>query len=547
MADGDIYVMLESVEPKDVHLLFDSNNMGAMARLKVTDRVEYERIIGVWRGKKMPRLRDFERGVADRLRKADERAKHAEREALADSGESIISHETPLDTAEQFREAKRPTLAYYNGDWLFHRVNQYVEVSEKALRSGIYRYTAACIDIDSGERFHPNRSTVDYVLDALNAVAHVEVGEFEPPCWIDDAMLIDMPPAREIIACRNGLLHLPTQTLYPNTPAFFTRNGLAFDYDPLAPEPVQWLEFLSGLWPASPESIACLQEMFGYLLVPDTSQQKIFILIGPPRAGKGTIGRVLVGLLGKENTVATTLPRMSQTFGLASMIGKQLAIISDMRTSSKTDIGQVAENLLRISGEDFVTIERKYKVDWHGKLDARFVLMANMPPIIPDLSGALVSRLVPLAIRESFLGREDTTLTDRLLTELPGILNWAIEGWKRLQARGHFVLTAEGREVAHDMSLYSSPLSAFLREACVLDPTERIKTVDLYEAYEEWAAHLDGIEAMSITESEFGRQLVIAGAGRIGRKRPRTGDGGKQESHYTGVRLRVESDPEVDA
>lgn len=36
-----------------------------------------------------------------------------------------------------------------------------------------------------------------------------------------------------------------------------------------------------------------LQEMFGYLLSGDTSAQKMFMLVGPKRGGKGTIGRVL--------------------------------------------------------------------------------------------------------------------------------------------------------------------------------------------------------------------------------------------------------------
>ena len=37
-----------------------------------------------------------------------------------------------------------------------------------------------------------------------------------------------------------------------------------------------------------------------------------------------------------------------------------------------------------------------------------------------------------LRLTESWYGKEDTHLTDRLLKELPGILLGAIDGWKRL-------------------------------------------------------------------------------------------------------------------
>ncbi|MFN9953218.1 MAG: NTP-binding protein, partial [bacterium] len=70
-------------------------------------------------------------------------------------------------------------------------------------------------------------------------------------------------------------------------------NALDFDYDSKACQPREWLDFLASLWPSDPESVQALAEMFGYLLTDDTGQQKMFMLVGPPRSGKGTILRVL--------------------------------------------------------------------------------------------------------------------------------------------------------------------------------------------------------------------------------------------------------------
>lgn len=194
---------------------------------------------------------------------------------------------------------------------------------------------------------------------------------------------------------------------------------MAFDYATDAPAPSHWLKFLHTLWPDG-ASTAALQEIFGYLLIPDTSQQKIFMLVGPPRSGKGTIARVLAALVGHANVCAPTLNSLGDSFGLQALIGKQLAIVSDMRLGKRTDHAAVTENLLRISGEDMVTANRKYKDEWHGRLAARFFIMTNLTPRFADASGALASRFVPLVMQESFLGREEPRLLDDLLAELPG-------------------------------------------------------------------------------------------------------------------------------
>ena len=79
------------------------------------------------------------------------------------------------------------------------------------------------------------------------------------------------------------------------------------------------------------ETIETLQELFGYLVIGDTSQQKMFLVVGPKRSGKGTIARVLKGLLGAHNVAGPTLSSFATNFGLAPLIGKSVAVISDAR------------------------------------------------------------------------------------------------------------------------------------------------------------------------------------------------------------------------
>ena len=108
-------------------------------------------------------------------------------------------------------------------------------------------------------------------------------------------------------------------------------HSLPFDFDPDAPAPVRWLAFLDELWEGETETIGALQELFGYLVSGDTRQQKMALLVGPKRAGKGTINRVLTRMIGPHNVAGPTLASLGTNFGLQDLIGKPVAVISGAR------------------------------------------------------------------------------------------------------------------------------------------------------------------------------------------------------------------------
>src|SRR3954447_16808437 len=96
--------------------------------------------------------------------------------------------------------------------------------------------------------------------------------------------------------------------------------------------------------------------------------------------------------------------------------------------------------------------------------------MTNVRPQLADPSGALPSRFVILKTAASFLGREDHGLTDKLLAELPGILNWSVQGYRRLRERGRFIEPASAQEALEQLELLGSPIKAFLSECCEVGP-----------------------------------------------------------------------------
>jgi putative DNA primase/helicase len=432
-----------------------------------------------------------------------------------------LSPSAPLDSARAFMERRYTkdgcrTLLHHNGAFHAWTGSHYPEADEARLRAEIYDF------LDGAQRrtndneklapFNPTRAKVGDVLDALAAVANLPT-TIRPPSWLGDA--VDLP-ADEIIACANGLLHLPTRTMLRHSPEFYTQNALDFRYDPKAPTPVQWLRFLESLWcgddpgPAAiaTEAIATLQEIFGYCLTGDTSQQKVFLIIGPKRSGKGTIARILTRLVGAENVAGPTLASLGQNFGLAPLIGKRVAIVSDARLGGHSDQHAIAERLLAISGEDALTIDRKHRPAWTGRLQARFVVLSNELPRLADASGALASRFIVLVMTRSFFGIEDHGLEGKLSAELPGILNWSIDGWQRLQTRGHFIPPASSADAVQELEDLASPIGAFLRDRCVIKQGRSVRADDLFAAWTSWCKE-HGRDHPGTVQT-FGRDLRAA-------------------------------------
>jgi putative DNA primase/helicase len=253
--------------------------------------------------------------------------------------------------------------------------------------------------------------------------------------------------------------------------------------------------------------VELLQEWFGYCLVADTSQQKMLLMVGPKRSGKGTIGRVLTELVGRDNVAGPTASSLADRFGLQALLNKSLAIVSDARFTGD-NASLVAERLLCISGEDTLTIDRKHVDPVTVRLPTRFMLMTNELPRMNDASGALAGRFMVLRMTKSFYGQEDLTLGEKLRAERPGILAWAIEGLKRLRERGRFVQPASSEDAMRDMEDLASPVGAFVRERCLVGPGNRVPVDRLYEAYKHRCVQEGWTHVPR--KQVFGRDLIAA-------------------------------------
>ena len=194
----------------------------------------------------------------------------------------------------------------------------------------------------------------------------------------------------------------------------------------------------------------------------------------------------------------------------------------------------MAENVLRVTGEDAVEVDRKNLPPVTARLSARFVMLTNELPRLADASGALASRFVVLRMDRSFYGREDLGLTQRLLAELPGILCWAVEGWRRLKARGYFVPPRSSATALEDLADLASPIGAFLRDRCVLAPDACVGVDALFTAWRAWCME-EGIVHVG-AKAHFARDVHAAVAG-LQVTQPRTPTG--RVRTFVGVGLQL--------
>jgi putative DNA primase/helicase len=354
--------------------------------------------------------------------------------------------------------------------------------------------------------FAPIKVRIRLIAEVAAAAATTDaLVETPVPGWLDGRK---EPAPAELVACRNGLLHLPTRTLGDSTPRYFNTGAVPLDFASTVEPPTRWLAFLDQLWPDDEQIRETLQMMFGYLLTPDTRQQKIFLLVGPRRSGKGTIARVLTHVLGVGNVCGPTLTSMQGEFGLQPLIGTLCAIIADARLSGRADQAIIAERLLSISGEDLLTINRKNQSMVSMQLSTRIVILTNELPRLGDASGALSSRFILIPFTESYLGRENLNLSDELLAELPQIFGWSVDGWYKLREAGHLTQPEASAETLQELEDLASPIGAFVRSRCSTEPGARVPCSDLFVAWKSWCEEQGRREPG--TQASFARNLRAA-------------------------------------
>jgi putative DNA primase/helicase len=427
----------------------------------------------------------------------------------------------PVALARQFAARYEcqglPGLLYFSGALHRWTGTHWTLFPVAALRAAAYGF----LD-EVGAKAH--RHAVSDLIDALAGIAFVDLN---PPSYLPGHSGGD---PTSLLSLSNGLLHVPSRTLYPHDPAFITTSCAPVAWDPDA-RCARWVRFLAD---AIPDESARLvfQQFFGLLVASNmTKYQRALMLLGPPRSGKGTILRVLPHLVGQAAIAAPMLSHLGSRFGPSALVGKTVGLITDARLPPGGEGAAALEMLLRITGEDQVIVESKFGAPESMKLPTRLVLASNELPLLLDSSGAAASRFVIVRMGGSHVGHEDLDLDAALAAEAPGIFRWAVDGLAMLERAGRFIQPADAQALLDELRDSGSPMLAFIRDQCRLDPTAETAKSVLFARWEDWCRATGRTHAGN--DSLFARQLLSAAPG-VSPKRPTDSNGNRYQA-FAGI------------
>lgn len=282
----------------------------------------------------------------------------------------------------------------------------------------------------------------------------------------------------------NGTYEFATGQLHAHLPTRRFTWQLPIKYDSSATCP-SWLQFLAQVLPDE-KARREIQKMFGYCAgVPGQPYQCAHLLVGEGNNGKSTLLSVLTAILGKENVAAETLTSLTENrFAPANLWGKLANVFADLPSNPL----RYTSVFKALTGGDKVRAETKFGKTFYFVNGAKLVFSANELPEVNDRTRAFWRRWQLIRFEQDFTGREDRTLLGKLLTELPGILNWSLAGIAMLEQDAGFLTELGADDLKSEWRKRSDTLAWFVADRVLADPTERTPKDELYEAYADFCA-----------------------------------------------------------
>jgi len=364
--------------------------------------------------------------------------------------------------------------------------------------------------------------------------AHLELGT-----WIDDAHGVREP--RQLIALENGLLDIEAlfsdadSVLMDHSPRWFSTVCLPYRFDPDSDCP-KWMSFLEYNLEGDQQRIAILQEWAGYLLLPDTGQQKFLVLEGEGANGKSVYFAAIEAMLGTDNVSHVPLEIFGDRFSKTQTIGKLANIAPDAGEIEKQSEG----NLKSFTAGERMMFDRKGIAPLEAYPTARLMIGCNNRPRFSDKSDGIWRRMIVVPLNLQVPASKRIQNMDKpwwweQSGELPGILMWAIDGLRRLKENGSFTVSEKCEKAVEDYRLEGNPVREFLAENVVIDADEKVSCALLYDHYRKWC-EADGYRPLS--NRGFGKEVTRSAPLKDVVTRKQFQSGGSRTWSYFGMSYR---------
>lgn len=294
----------------------------------------------------------------------------------------------------------------------------------------------------------------------------------------------EMNVHRNYLNVENGMLDLDTYNLLEHSPEYLSTVQIPIHYDVKATAP-KFLSFLDDITCNDAELVSVHQELIGYWLTAETKAEKAVYYYGSGANGKSVLASIITELIGAQNVSSIPLSKFNDQFGLESIIGKSLNISAENEMGGKA---LKTDNFKAIVSGDSITINIKYRPAITYRPFCRQVFLVNNLPDSSDVTEGYFRKIIIIPFPRTFKNKErNVNLKGELLRELPGILNWALEGLKRLRKNDYQFSSSKAIESLQEAYYREqNPVQEFFDEYVIIQENSRTKQSDFYNMYIQW-------------------------------------------------------------
>jgi putative DNA primase/helicase len=311
-----------------------------------------------------------------------------------------------------------------------------------------------------------------------------------------------------LLGAQNGVVDLRTGVLRPGRQDDRITMRVRVPYFE-APCPL-WESTLKEVLGGDGELISYLQRALGYSLTGDVREEVFFVTWGSGRNGKGTIMNTIGSLLGHyaDDLPMSTLAQAERGGGipndLAKVAGKRFVTSSEQGGGTVRRLNE--DRIKQLTGRDPITARFLHKEFFTFTATLKLWLATNNRPRVRDDSDGFWSRVHLIPFTQSFAGREDKTLKDRLLAEASGIVAWLVQGclaWQKLGLHPPAVV----KDATRDYRQENEPLASFYESCCVVAEGARVQAQQLFTAYTKWCDRNDVPGSFRLNQRTFGENV----------------------------------------
>lgn len=232
-----------------------------------------------------------------------------------------------------------------------------------------------------------------------------------------------------------GVVDLKTGELLPPDRDYLITKSVPHTPTPTADCPL-WFKFLDEATRGDKDLQRYMQQIAGYCLTGDTSEQCLFFIYGDGGNGKSIFLNALNDIVGEYASTAVmnllmTSKSERHSTELAMLKGARLVSVSE------TDEGKtLAEGLIKqLTGGDKITARYMRQDNFIFTPQFKIIIVGNHAPALQNVDAAMKRRfnVIPFVHKPE---KPDHELGNKLKDEAAGIFRWAIEGCLDWKANG---------------------------------------------------------------------------------------------------------------